>query len=46
MQVVDGKEDVHQRVREADFRAVDGAIAGGFQESEVFCIVGVEEGGG
>ena len=37
--------DVHESVREADFCAVDGAIAGGFDEGEVRRVVRVEEDG-
>lgn len=37
------EEDHDKRVREADFCAIDGAVAGAFEDSEVFCICGVQD---
>jgi len=32
---------IHQRMWKADFGSVDGAVAGGFDEGEVFGVLGV-----
>ena len=37
------EEDHHQRVREAHFGAVDGAVAEGFEEDQGLLVGGVEE---
>ena len=37
------QEDHHQGMREADFCAVDGAVAGGFENGEEGGEVGVED---
>lgn len=37
---------IHQSMRESDFGTIHGAISGGFEDGEGFCVLGVEEEGG